>query len=77
MAGRKENTSVTWDIQSKRTQKYANYIFREILEISFEETVIILKKIFGEKSSLFNTRWQCLNLTKSGEGYSTLGGGCL
>ena len=29
------------------------------------ETIQILTKIFGEQRSLFNTRWQCLNLTKT------------
>ena len=37
-------------------EKYANYILpRKSREISFEDTVLFLKKIFVDKSSLFNT----------------------
>ena len=44
---------------------YAIYILpRNPGEISFEETVLILENLFREKTSLFNTRWQCLNLQK-------------
>ncbi|VDP19415.1 unnamed protein product [Schistosoma margrebowiei] len=33
-------------------------------ELSFEETVTQLSEIFGESSSLFSIRYQCLNLVK-------------
>ena len=40
--------------------------------MTFRETIQILTKIFGEQSSLFNTRWQCLKLTKKDcEDYTT------
>ncbi len=40
--------------------------------MTFRETIQILTKIFGEQNSLFNTRWQCLNLTKKDcEDYTT------
>ena len=32
--------------------------------MTFRETLQILTQIFGEQSSLFNTRWLCLNLMK-------------
>ena len=44
-------------------EKFVNYLLPG--EISFEETVLILKGIFRERGSLLNTRWQCLNLTKT------------
>lgn len=45
--------------------RYCNYILPRVPgEISFDETVQILTNVFGEKSSLFNLRWKCLNLTK-------------
>ena len=38
----------------------------------FQETIQILTKIFREQTSLFNTCWQCLNLTKKNcEDYTT------
>ena len=54
-------------------EKYANYILpKNPGEISFQETIQLLTKIFGEKSSLFNTRWKCLNLAKKdSEDYTT------
>ena len=46
-------------------EKYVNFILpRQPGEVTFQETIQILTKIFGEQSSLFNCRWQCLNLTK-------------
>ena len=45
--------------------KYANYILpSQPRDYDFEETIDILTKIFGEKSSEFNLRYQCLNLAK-------------
>ena len=76
MVGQKENMSVTWEIWSKQTQKvWSNYILpRNPGEIPFEET-LNSEKIFGEKSSLFNSRWQCLNPRNKGwEDYSTFAG---
>ena len=56
-----------------RHEKYVNFILpRQPDEVSFRPTIQILRKIFGEQSSLFNTRWQCLNLTKKDfEDYKT------
>ena len=46
-------------------EKYANFILpRHPGEILFQDTIRILTKIFDEQCSLFNTRWQFLNLTK-------------
>ena len=40
--------------------------------MTFRETIQILTKIFGEPSSLFNTRWKYLNFTKNDcEDYAT------
>ncbi len=44
MDGRKENTSVAQEIQSKRTLELCDIHTRNPGEISFEETVLILKK---------------------------------
>ena len=44
-------------------EKCVNFILpRQPGEVTFWETIQILTKIFGEQSSLFNTRWQCLNI---------------
>ena len=46
-------------------EKIMNFILpRKPGEVTFRETIQILMKIFGEQSSQFNTRCQCLNLTK-------------
>ena len=46
-------------------KKYVNFtLLRQPSEVTFRETIQKLTKIFGEQSSWFNTRWQCLNLTK-------------
>ena len=52
---------------------YANFILpRHPSEISFQETIQISTKVFGEWCSLFNKHWQCLNLTKKeNEDYTT------
>ena len=68
-----QNDCTTWSEEKKfgqsEREKYANYILpRNPGEISFKETVLILKKNCGEISSQFNTRWQCLKLTKKREG---------
>ena len=56
-------------------KKYAKYILlRNPGEISFEETVLILKKYLGRKV-LYSTRWQCLKLKKKTRvDYSTFTG---
>ena len=46
-------------------EKYANFILPlNPRDRSFDETVRTLTQIFGEQSSLFNTRYQCMKLTK-------------
>lgn len=48
-------------------ERYTNYILpKNPRDISFEETVKILSQIFGEQSSLFNIRYQCLKIVKAG-----------
>ena len=45
--------------------RYSNYILpAEPLSRSFDDTITTLKKIFGDNSSLFNTRFHCLQLVK-------------
>ena len=45
--------------------KYMNYILpNKLEEMSFEETIEILSKMFGEWDSLFHTRYKCLNIIK-------------
>ena len=45
--------------------RYSNYILpAEPLSKSFDDTISTLKKIFGDNSSLFNTRFHCLQLVK-------------
>ena len=45
--------------------KYMNYILlNKMEEMSFEETVKTLSKMFGEQDSLFHTRYKCLNIIK-------------
>lgn len=45
--------------------RYADHILPKLpRELSFEETVSQLSEIFGESSSLFSIRYQCLNLVK-------------
>ena len=44
---------------------YINYILlKQPQDCSFVETVETLNKIFGEHPSLFNARFNCLNITK-------------
>ena len=46
-------------------EKYVDFILlRQLGQVTFQETIQIRMKIFGEQSSLFNTSWECLNLTK-------------
>ena len=60
MAGREKGETFTAE-----HKKYANFILpKQPDEVIFRETILILTKIFQKQSSLFNTRWQCRNLTK-------------
>ena len=46
-------------------EKYVIFILpKQPGEINFEETIGILTKIFLGRTSLFNVRWNCLNLIK-------------
>ncbi|CAH8655864.1 unnamed protein product [Dicrocoelium dendriticum] len=46
-------------------QRYTNFILpKKPRDVPFGETVRTLSQIFGEQSSLFNARYQCLQLTK-------------
>ncbi|CAH8629424.1 unnamed protein product [Schistosoma rodhaini] len=50
---------------SNEHARYADHILPRLpRELSFEETVTQLSEIFGESSSLFSIRYQCLNLVK-------------
>ena len=50
---------------SNEHARYADHILPKLpRELSFEETVTQLSEIFGESSSLFSIRYQCLNLVK-------------
>lgn len=49
-------------------ERYVNYILpKKPREITFEETVKSLKKLFGRQVSLFNMRYKCLQNTKSSQ----------
>nr|VZH95980.1 unnamed protein product [Spirometra erinaceieuropaei] len=46
-------------------ERYANFILpKNPREVAFKDTVQTLSQVFGEQSSLFNTRFQCLQLCK-------------
>nr|VZI05682.1 unnamed protein product [Spirometra erinaceieuropaei] len=46
-------------------EHYANFILpKNPREVAFKDTVQTLSQIFGDQSSLFNTRFQCLQLCK-------------
>nr|VZI25731.1 unnamed protein product [Spirometra erinaceieuropaei] len=50
-------------------ERYANFILpKNPREVAFKDTVHTLSQIFGEQSSLFNTRFQCLQLCKRDSG---------
>ena len=62
---RREKKSLLGKFGAAEHEKYVNFSLpRQSSEVTFRETIQVLIKIFGEQSSLFNTRWQCLNLTK-------------
>ena len=42
--------------------------------MTFDETVLILSRIYNEKSSLLHTQYQCLNLMKKANNYLTYAG---
>ena len=45
--------------------KFVDYILpQKTCELTFTETVKLLKERFSPKTSLFHKRWKCLNLTK-------------
>ena len=51
---------------TQENTKYTNLILpKKPEEISFDETVSTLSKIFDKRNSLFHTRYRCLNLQKS------------
>ncbi|XP_019542999.2 uncharacterized protein K02A2.6-like [Aedes albopictus] len=56
--------------------RYLNYILPRLpRDVTFDDTVSTLKKIFGEQTSLFRRRFQCLQLSKSeGDDIITYGG---
>ena len=56
--------------------KYINYILPiNPRDLKLEETVEILKKIFGMKQSLFNVRYNCLkNIKNKHDDYVTYAG---
>ncbi|CAH8623518.1 unnamed protein product [Schistosoma rodhaini] len=46
-------------------ERYSNFILpKNPRDFSFDETIQTLSQIFGEQSSLFNIRYQCLKITK-------------
>nr|CAJ00233.1 TPA: gag-pol polyprotein [Schistosoma mansoni] len=46
-------------------EKFCNFILpKKPSDITFKETVECLTRIFGERSSIFHTRYQCLQLVK-------------
>ncbi|BHF79672.1 hypothetical protein SprV_0702279400 [Sparganum proliferum] len=46
-------------------ERYANFILpKNPREVTFKDTVKTLSQIFGDQSSIFNTRFQCLQLCK-------------
>ena len=52
---------------ASKHEKYENiFLPRQPGQVTFWETIQIEIKIFEEQISLFDTRWQCLNLTKKG-----------
>ena len=55
--------------------KYMNYILpNKPEEMSFEETIETLSKIFGERDSWFHTRYRCLNIIKDDEAFVAYAG---
>ena len=67
------NQSEEWKIRlllrklgPKEHEKYCNFILpKKPTDHSFEGTIKFLGEMFGDQSSLFNIRYQCLNLLKN------------
>ena len=54
-----------WKLGPVEYEKYVNYILpKKPVDITFKETILLSEKIFSDKSSLFNTCWNGLNLEK-------------
>lgn len=50
-------------------ERYNNFILsKNPKDLSFNQTVVTLLQTFGEQSSLFSIRYQCLKLAKAGDG---------
>lgn len=64
------------NISTVAHQKYISYILpKKSKDQNFEQTVSTLKIIFGRQISLFNARYQCLQLSKSsGDDFYTYAG---
>lgn len=59
-------TLLVQKLGTNENTKYSNLILpRKPEEVSFEETISILSKIFDERNSLFHTRYRCLNIVKA------------
>ena len=57
---------VLQNLGAHENTKYTNYILpNKLEEMSFEETIETLSKIFGEQDSLFHIRYKCLNIIKA------------
>ena len=55
--------------------RYTNSILpKNARDLSFKDTVKQLSEIFGERSSLFNIRYQCMKLIKGDEDFVTYAG---
>ena len=58
MAGREKIRLLLGKFEAAEHEKYVNFILQwQPGEVTFQETIQILTKIFGEQTSLFNTRW--------------------
>ena len=56
-------------------EKYVNYILpKNPRDLSFDQTISILKQMFGEQTLLFNVPYQCLKLVKSDDDWVTYDG---
>lgn len=47
------------------------YNLKKLVKFCFQETFELLSKIFSDKSSLVNTRWECWNVVKKEEDFVT------
>ena len=47
-------------------EKFVDYILpKKTNELTFDETIKLLMKLYGTKASLFHKRWVCLNLKRT------------